>query len=876
MTRRSRHRGGSRLRQWLTAVFAARFARNNQLGRISASIAVLGMVAMTVGLYAVTAAPSSADGALKVWVCKYSSTPDVSEKAQTVNSVKADEFRQVPGFNFQDAQSLSYVYGYSTGPDAVAEPTVDQCPVLMARPGPTFTDPTCSTSGSYDLGAYDHEGVDVTETGDTAGAPGGQITITYTPKPNYYFVGLDGAPPSTDPISISHTYTTPTGCVTKVTPVAPTVTEPACNGPGTSSDGSVALPADTAAITYSYDKSTHVVTATLTDASYEFGDLAGTGYTLSSGGRSATYQVTFTDPGACLVQVGVPTPPEPVAPTCSTDGSLTVAPSEHVVTSVNGEVVTASTTYGPGSYTISYAPAAGYTFADGVTTSFDRTVKTATEDCGVVLAAPIITQSKACDSAGTVSLPADGGGVSYVLDPNNGAGDIRTWSTLAGGSFTVTATTSSPNQFTATAGWVLSDGNHTATWTGSLAKAATCTSPVRPTITEPTCLADGSFTLPTDGDGISYTKNGDVVTASLADGYEFAGDLHGYTVSADGRSATFTVTYQSPTGCVLTAPTVSFTDPSCANQNAASYQVSGFDPATMSETVVGTATPGTSILVSFAPLGHYTFGDGAQTDWSHQFGQVQDCRALVSPVAPSLTEPACTGPGSHSDGSVTLADGPDGVSYSYDQATQTVTATTDGGHKFDASLPTGWTRVSDTEATYYVAFTDPGDCLVQVAPGVSFTDDTCVDLGGAAVSTDNADQVDYVTSGTVAPGGTVTVTASPKAGYVFADGATTTWTHTFPSVAALGCVKGTQTSRPHPHHPKPHHPKPNHPKPTVKGTQAVAPTAVDAGLPGPGSAGTEASGRGLSSLGLVAGGMVMLAGAGWIGLGRRRRGVHEV
>jgi hypothetical protein len=64
--------------------------------------------------------------------------------------------------------------------------------------------------------------------------------------------------------------------------------------------------------------------------------------------------------------------------------------------------------------------------------------------------------------------------------------------------------------------------------------------------------------------------------------------------------------------------------------------------------------------------------------------------------------------------------------------------------------------------------------------------------------------------------------------------------------------------------------------PTVLGTEAIAPTAVDAGLASwPTSTKTTTS-RSMLAQGLVGGGLLMLVAGGSLGLGTRKRGMHQV
>ncbi len=64
----------------------------------------------------------------------------------------------------------------------------------------------------------------------------------------------------------------------------------------------------------------------------------------------------------------------------------------------------------------------------------------------------------------------------------------------------------------------------------------------------------------------------------------------------------------------------------------------------------------------------------------------------------------------------------------------------------------------------------------------TFVDADCDDPDASAVNLPETEGVDYTTTGTVAPGETVTVTATPQDGYVFEPGVTTSWEHTFATV----------------------------------------------------------------------------------------------
>jgi hypothetical protein len=167
-----------------------------------------------------------------------------------------------------------------------------------------------------------------------------------------------------------------------------------------------------------------------------------------------------------------------------------------------------------------------------------------------------------------------------------------------------------------------------------------------------------------------------------------------------------------------------------------------------------------------------------------------------------------------------------------------------------------------------------GDCVQilgaqEIAPTVTFKNPTCANLDRAKWSGNLTDLVDYTVSGTPGRGNSITVTANIKPAvadeFAFPDGFDNTFDHSYPSKADLNCptVKGSESSRPKPHK-----------SPTVLGTQAVAPTAVDAGLvslPGDSASSTTSL---LAQL-MVAGGLLLLLAGGWLGLGRREDGAHQ-
>ena len=305
--------------------------------------------------------------------------------------------------------------------------------------------------------------------------------------------------------------------------------------------------------------------------------------------------------------------------------------------------------------------------------------------------------------------------------------------------------------------------------------------------------------------------------------------------------------------------------------------------------------------------------DGSMATYTPPAGSLDDVtcgivKTDVSPVSPTVTPSRCVGTNPTTAVINKPADG-NSIAYELNGATVTATLTDTVNHQW-GSMPVGWVQVDADTATYTVPAsalaaadcTPPpppppptdvcpnisglqasvpagyqlinGDCveilgIQEIAPTVSFADPTCERLNRAKWSGNLKDLVDYTVSGTPGRGNSVTVTANIKPAvadqFAFADGFVNTFDHSYPSKADLNCptVKGSESSRPKPQK-----------TPTVLGTQAVAPTAVDAGLASlPGDSATSTASL-LAQL-MVAGGLLLLLAGGWLGLGRRENGAHQ-
>ena len=160
-----------------------------------------------------------------------------------------------------------------------------------------------------------------------------------------------------------------------------------------------------------------------------------------------------------------------------------MVPTDHVITTVDDEVIESETVLGAGEHTIEYAPAAGYRFAGEVQTSFPILVPSKTNDCPAAVVSPTVTQS-VCTGQGTHSEPVvklgdvEGDHVSYVYDA---------------ATHVVTVT---PDQGFALAnlptGWTLQE-NRTATYVVTLTDPGPCLVTVvsPPTATNPVVQVQG-------------------------------------------------------------------------------------------------------------------------------------------------------------------------------------------------------------------------------------------------------------------------------------------------------------------------------------------------------------------------------------------------
>ena len=246
-----------------------------------------------------------------------------------------------------------------------------------------------------------------------------------------------------------------------------------------------------------------------------------------------------------------------------------------------------------------------------------------------------------------------------------------------------------------------------------------------------------------------------------------------------------------------------------------------------------------------------------ETFFYYQYGDTE-CGAM--PVAPVVEQAVCTAPGQASDPTVTLPQTV-GIDYRLDGevvagGTLTVTASPQKGYVLE---PTdGWTPQGDGTATLEIELADV-DCTVTaipVAPAV--TPAECVP-GGAptapVVTPAETPGIDYTLDGDVVAGGTVTVTATPQAGFEIGAGAD--WVPNDDGTATLTIALGT--------------PECEKPQPPPVPENPAGPPAPP-GPPAPGRPVDRLPQTGADPAGFAgaAGVALLLAGAATVAVARRR------
>ncbi|MCF4123253.1 hypothetical protein L1785_19985, partial [Antribacter sp. KLBMP9083] len=270
------------------------------------------------------------------------------------------------------------------------------------------------------------------------------------------------------------------------------------------------------------------------------------------------------------------------------------------------------------------------------------------------------------------------------------------------------------------------------------------TVPVNPTVTQAACpageLIAPTLTLPPDGNGITYTVSPAgpytagqtvTVTATLSAGFAW-GTLPAGWVEVSPTVATFSVTFDdveckevvpvNPTVTQAACPAGELIAPTLtlpANTEAITYTVAPAGPYTAGQTVTVTATLSAGFAWGTLPAGWVEVSPTVAT-FSVTFDNVV-C-IVVSPQSPVLKPSVCPPGATVPTPSVLTVGTTTGITYTAGPAgpysagqTVTITATLQAGFAW-GTLPTGWTQVSATVATFKVTFGPDAVCPKPAQP----------------------------------------------------------------------------------------------------------------------------------------------------------------
>lgn len=729
--------------------------------RLTATLAMIGVLVMSSGLVVVTAGSASAHTPKFTATCSGVTAKATSYESKDTNtlSVTLDGVTKTKSFSTdgeltvpvpQDGEVHAWSASVTTtnsNPSYSKSDSGNVGPcgskIKITAPAPKLTPPTCEKDGAVEWPAFDHgswTGVTGTGVGPQSATPVADkgYELTNPGKVNVTVLGRSGL-----------------DCRTKVTPAAPKVVASAkCDVPG-----SVAVTPVTG-VKYTWVKGSSNMTA----GDYEIVATPETGYKFD-GDQTVTYKGTLAAAKQCA------TPVNPVvvqSVECDVQGTWSVkeTPGLSYRLAVGGNTTTVEegkTYTGPVTGVVTAVADAGYELADAGW-KYNLNLPAATDCPKVAPVAPVVVQSAKCDVPSTITLtPVTGVKYTWV----KGAADMTV------GDYEVLATPLPGYKFT---------GDQSQTYKGTLTAMKDCATPAEPSIVaSATCDIPGSVKL-TPAKGVKY---------EWVEG------------SADMTSGHFKVKATPEAGYAFDGPTQEI----------------------------------------------FFEGDLLPAD------------ACTAPAEPNLVQSEkCDVPGTVSTVPVT------GVNYEWLEGSADMT---EGHYKIEATPADGYEFTGNSQVVTYEGDLAPAKkCSTPVAPSVIASEQCNVPGSVSVVPTDGV-LYTWVTGDEDMTEGPFEIEATPLAGYAFDGDQTVTYTGTLEPaedcVKPSPTVKGTEIIKPSP---KPHT------KPTVKGTEQIVPTAIDAGLPGGGSS-TPINLMVLLGQMLVAGGLMFLAAAGWTGLGRRNRGIHQ-
>ncbi|MBP2411737.1 uncharacterized protein YgiM (DUF1202 family) [Arthrobacter stackebrandtii] len=701
----------------------------------------------------------------------------------------------------------------SDGTATFTAPFIDKdCTVTATPLNPTVENQKCtapgvSTGPTLTWTAVD--GISYSYAGTVAA--GNTVTVTASANDGYKLAVPAGSDWSLNPdgtATLTVTFKAAEDCIVPVTPSMPTATQAECTGPGTASTPTLTVPENTDTITYTTEGTIAEGNTVKVVATPAFGH----SITLGEGWEAIDGKATFTVEFLVRDCIKPVTPPAPTyeqqdctAPGTASEATLNVTAVEGISYSYEGTIaagntVTVTATPAPGYRLVlpggamTFMAAGTWTMNGDGTASFTVTFNEA-PDCIVPAtpATPTFTQAE-CTGPGmattpTLTVPENTDTITYTME-----GTIAEGNTVL-----VIATPAFGHSITLGEGWEVNEGRAVYTATFDTTDCIVQAEPVAPAITRAVCMDASSPVPPTlvlaSTKGISYTKEGEVaavatvvITATPDAGYTL-GAVDGWTLNEDG-SATLTVTFDIPNciiGATPQAPVVeqqvctgpgTSTGPSLAWTTVTGISYSNTGTVAAGNTVTVTATPDDGYELEVLPepmaladTGNWTLNEDGTASYSVVFAAAPDCIDPASPTAPTFTQAACTAPGVVSDPTLTLPKDSDTIKYTLEGTvavgkTATVLATPAAGHAVTET--DGWTLNEDGTASYTVAFNAAPDCTVEAtpaAPGIKQAVCTDGKVTQPAMTLASTKGITYATSGNVANGETVNVTATAASGY---------------------------------------------------------------------------------------------------------------
>jgi hypothetical protein len=402
---------------------------------------------------------------------------------------------------------------------------------LEVTPGVNFVNPACANNNTASWTGANTDKVIYTVTSGSV-APLASVVVTAAPRTGYTFAK------KTD-TTFDWDYTAALDCRGTIVPQNPSVNQPACTGPGTSSELAVTPATGPAGISYSYSAATRTVTATVTDATKKLDTTLGAGWVRESD-TIATFVVPLVHAGACLAPASAVAASSTDA-SCSTPGHLVLPSSEG-----DGYHWTGQTTDVPGDRTVTAVADTGYVLTGQVTWTVHVPAAGEGMDCPgdatiVTPLEPTWVEAKCATDADVDYTEVTG--VQYITTgtPAPGASVTVSAAPVGNHAFAENAVTSWTHTFKAKPSGTACGGDTPTPVTPKPEPLPTLVTPNYPSATDADCSRDGQLVVPAQPQGVLATRSGEApgtvtFTFAPAAGYAFpAGTVTATTVTVAER-----------------------------------------------------------------------------------------------------------------------------------------------------------------------------------------------------------------------------------------------------------------------------------------------------------------------------------------------------